>query len=112
MLIFFMLAAFLPVLFLAFLSYSESNGLLVKQAHTRLDAASNIYKTSIYDRLLLLNQALKEVSQHISGNTFSIELGMRFKDRFRHLVLRSSDNDVSTLIGTNDIKLEDRKSVV
>lgn len=106
MLIFFMLAAFLPVLFLAFLSYSESNGLLVKQAHTRLDAASNIYKTSIYDRLLLLNQALKEVSQHISGNTFSIELGMRFKDRFRHLVLRSSDNDVSTLIGTNDIKLE------
>jgi hypothetical protein len=54
MLAFFILSAFIPVLFLAFLSYWESNRLLVEQAHTRLNSASAIYKTSIYDRLLIL----------------------------------------------------------
>ena len=62
MLTFFVLSAFIPVLFLAFLSYWESNQLLVKQAHTRLDAVTDIYKSSIYDKLLLLDQTLKDVS--------------------------------------------------
>lgn len=99
MLLFFMLAAFLPVLFLASLSYWESNRLLVTQAHTRLDATSNIYKTSIYDRLLLLDQELQEVSQHISQNSLSTELELRFRNRFRHLALHSSSNPALTLNG-------------
>ncbi|MBX3617307.1 EAL domain-containing protein [Nitrosomonas sp.] len=106
MLLFFMLAAFLPVLFLAFLAYWESNKLLVTQAHTRLDATSNIYKTSIYDRLLLLNQELKEISQHISQDPLSTELEVRLRNRFHHLALQSPSSPAVTPYENKDIGIE------
>ena len=53
MLGFFVMAAFIPILLLAYLSYWESTQLLLKETHTRLEAASDVYKKSIYERLLL-----------------------------------------------------------
>ncbi|CAH1387076.1 EAL domain-containing protein [Candidatus Nitrotoga sp. M5] len=105
MLTFFVLSAFIPVLFLAFLSYWESNQLLVKQAHTRLDAVSAIYKSSIYDRLLLLDQTLKEVSQPFTEGKLPTTLETRLSRKFHNLVLQFPTNDTIKLFGKETEKL-------
>ncbi len=99
MLLFFVLSAFIPILILAILSYRESNQLLIKQAQTRLDAASNIYRTSIYDRLLLLDQVLSEVSQQVTDNKLPNDLHVQLQDKFRHLALQFSDGKTIALLG-------------
>lgn len=87
MLVFFMLSAFIPIVFLALLSYWESNRLLVKQAHTRLYADGDIYKKSIYDRLLFSNQLLKDVVQRLSANDLLLATEKQFGNRFHSLTL-------------------------
>ncbi|MFZ1766010.1 MAG: EAL domain-containing protein [Candidatus Nitrotoga sp.] len=99
MLAFFILSAFIPVLFLAFLSYWESNRLLVEQAHTRLNSASAIYKTSIYDRLLILDQLLNDVSQRLTENTLPTNLEAQFSEKFRGLALQFPEKRTITLHG-------------
>ena len=49
----FVLAAFIPFLFLAVLYFVEANRMLVRQGHIQLQAASASYGRMIYDRLLL-----------------------------------------------------------
>ncbi len=98
MLAFFILSAFIPVLFLAFLSYWESNQLLVKQAHSRLDAASDIYRTSIYDRLLLLDQSIKDVIQYLA-NDKSAEIEEPLRNRFRSLSVQLPTGEITSLLG-------------
>lgn len=105
MLTFFVLSAFIPILFLAFLSYWESNRLLVKQAHTRLDSVSDNYKTSIYDRLLLLNQALKEVSLTLTEDKRPTNLETQLSGKFRNLVLQFPTNNTITLYGKETEKM-------
>ena len=83
MLAFSVLSAFIPVLFLAIFSYWESNRMLVKQAHTRLGAASDTYTKSIYERLLITNQLLNGVAQrsvvaNMSADTEEL-LGIQFR---------------------------------
>ncbi|MBL0037661.1 MAG: hypothetical protein IPP36_02280 [Nitrosomonadales bacterium] len=99
MLAFFILSAFISVLFLAFLSYWESNRLLVEQAHTRLNSASAIYKTSIYDRLLILDQLLNDVSQRLTENTLPTNLEAQFSEKFRGLALQFPEKRTITLHG-------------
>lgn len=99
MLLFFVISAFIPVLFLAVLSYWESNQQLTRQAQTRLDAVSKIYQTSIYDRLLLLDRALIEVSQQLTENELPNDMQVQLQDKFRHLALQFSDGKFLTLLG-------------
>ncbi len=101
MLLFFILSAFIPILFLAVLSYWESSQLLTKQAQTRLAAASKIYETSIYDRLLLLDRVLIEVSQQLTDNELPNDMQVQLQDKFRHLALQFSDGKLLTLLGQN-----------
>ncbi len=103
MLAFFVLSAFIPILFLAFLSYWESSRFLVKQAHARLNSVSAIYKTSIYERLLLLDQTLKEISQRLAEEKLSINLETQLSEKIRNFVLRLPSNDTITLFG-NEIE--------
>lgn len=103
MLAFFVLSAFIPILFLAFLSYWESSRFLVKQAHARLNSVSAIYKTSIYERLLLLDQTLKEISQRLTEEKLSINLETQLSEKIRNFVLRLPSNDTITLFG-NEIE--------
>lgn len=100
MLAFFVLSAFIPVSFLAFLSYWESNRFLVKQAHARLDSISAIYKASIYDRLLLLEETVKGVSLRLSEEKLSTSLETQLSEKIRSLVLRLPSNDTLTLLGS------------
>lgn len=100
MLVFFMLSAFVPVLFLAFLSYWESNRTLIKQAHHRLAGASDIYRTSIYDRLLLLDQLTKGVTEYFSENQVA-ETSGQLHDRLRSVALQLPSGEAKTLFGEN-----------
>lgn len=61
MLIFFMLSTFIPIFSLAFLSYSESNDMLLRKAHHQLNAAGETYNEAIYERLLMIEQDRKSV---------------------------------------------------
>lgn len=87
MLAFFVLSAFIPVLFLAILSYWESNRMLVKQAHTRLGAASDTYNKSIYDRLHMTNQLLSDVVQRSIVDNMSADTEELLGKQFRGLTL-------------------------
>ncbi len=65
---FFVLSTFIPIFLLAFLSYSESNDMLLKKAHHQLGAASDIYNKAIYDRLLLIEQVVGDIIPKHSGD--------------------------------------------
>jgi diguanylate cyclase (GGDEF)-like protein len=99
MLMFFMLSAFIPIVFLALLSYWESNRLLVKQAHTRLGADANIYQKSIYDRLLLVDQLLREAAQRFAMDDFSVTAEEHFGNRLRGLALALPAGDMVSIFG-------------
>ena len=64
---FFVLSTCIPVFFLALLSYSESNEMLLKKACHQLDAASDNYNKAIYDRLLLVDQLLNDTVSGVSS---------------------------------------------
>jgi hypothetical protein len=82
MLGFFLLAAFIPILLLAYLSYSESTQFLVKQTNIRLDAASDVYKKSIYEKLLLADQLLYDVIQRSFEHEWADDIEQQLSKRF------------------------------
>ena len=59
MLLYFVLSALLPILFLAVLYFEEIGGLLDRQAHANLEIATKSYRTSLYERLLLVDELLR-----------------------------------------------------
>jgi len=85
MLTFFVLAAFIPVLFLAILSYWESNQMLMKQAHSRLSVASKTYDLAIYDRLLSIDQHLKIVINYLANDNWSAFAKESFQEKISSL---------------------------
>ncbi len=101
MLTFFVMSAFIPVFLLAILSYWESNRMLLKQAHTRLGAASDIYNKSIYERLLITNQQLSHAIQLLDVDNVSIDAKEQFGKQFRSLVLRLQTGDTTPILGEN-----------
>lgn len=82
MLLFFFLSAFIPILFLALLAYSESNKMLANQTHSRLDAISDNYNHFILDRLILADQLLTDVAQQSSTHDQLISSKQSLSSRF------------------------------
>ncbi|GJL74277.1 MAG: hypothetical protein NMNS02_03830 [Nitrosomonas sp.] len=99
MLVFFVLSAFIPVLFLALLSYWESNRVLVKQVHTKLDADTDIYKRSIYDRLIMVDQLLNSATQRVAKNDLALTTEKHFESRFRSLTLVLPTGNLIPILG-------------
>ncbi len=100
MLAFFVLSAFIPVLFLALLSYWESNKMLVKQAHIQLGAASDIYNRSIYDRLLIADQLLVDTAQrHVVDDSLT-NGKTQIEKQFRSLTLRFPTGVTTPIFGS------------
>ncbi len=99
MLVFFVLSALIPVLFLAILSYWESNRMSIKQAHTRLDAAVDNYKMLTYDRLLLIDQVLKDTSQRFSDGNWPINAEAQLGQRFLSLTLVLPTGKTKSIFG-------------
>ncbi|MCP5244725.1 MAG: EAL domain-containing protein [Burkholderiales bacterium] len=87
MLLFFVLSTFIPVSFLAYLSYSESNDLLLQKAHHQLAAASDSYNKVIYERLVLAEQQLHAVGLQLSNRSFSKVHDRQLGQSIRNLTL-------------------------
>lgn len=99
MLMFFMLSTFIPVSFLAYLSYSESNDMLLKKAHHQLAAVSSSYNKVIYDRLLLAEQVLQGVRANLINGSGMFEADNQLIQRIRNLTLLRSDGSTKKLLG-------------
>ena len=99
MLGFFVMAAFIPILLLAYLSYWESTQLLLKETHTRLEAASDVYKKSIYERLLLSDQLLFDLVQRFSEQEWSTNIERQLHSRFRSIHILSQENRLIHVFG-------------
>ena len=65
-LMFFLLSAFIPFLFLAVLYFIQTSSMLVKQGHSQLQAASAAYGTAVYERLLVADQLLSDAANIVS----------------------------------------------
>ncbi|MDR4514435.1 EAL domain-containing protein [Nitrosomonas sp.] len=99
MLMFFVLSTFIPVSFLAYLSYSESNDMLLKKAHHQLAAASNSYNKVIYERLLLAEQVLQDAVTKLINGSDTFEADIQLIQRIRSLTLLRSDGSTKKLLG-------------
>lgn len=99
MLIFFMLSTFIPIFSLAFLSYSESNDMLLRKAHHQLNAAGETYNKAIYERLLMIEQLFQDSTQ-FSDQLHLSEISNQFKKRFRNLSIVLPEGEPINLHGT------------
>lgn len=99
MLVFFVLAAFIPILLLAYLTYWESTQLLIKEAHTRLEAASDVYKKSIYEKLLLSDQLLFDLVQRFSKQQWPMNAEQQLNNRFKSLTILAEDGSLTRVFG-------------
>ncbi len=99
MLMFFVLSTFIPIFSLAFLSYSESNDMLLKKAHHQLGAASDTYNKAIYDRLLMIEQVLDDTVSKLSDNGLVRFSDNQLSQRIRSLAIVYPDNPHVNLYG-------------
>ncbi len=60
----FVVAAFLPALVLAVLSYSQVRDVLLEQSHERLSHVVRTYALTVYERMLLANNTLKQIASN------------------------------------------------
>ena len=58
----FIVAAFLPALALAALSFSQVRDVLLEQSRDRLSHITRIYALSVYDRMFLADNNLKQIA--------------------------------------------------
>ena len=95
----FLLAAFIPFLFLAILYYVQANRTLVRRVHTELQDASSRYGRSIYDRLLLAEILLRNSAGGLSEQSTPAATRARLGDPFRGLTIISPQGRAFALFG-------------
>ena len=95
----FVLAAFIPFLFLAVMFYRQANRVLVHQSHIQLQDASSGYGRTIYDRLLLADQLLRNDAGDLSRDSTPAAAKARLGKSIRGLTLISPQQGAITLFG-------------
>ncbi len=95
----FVLAAFVPFVFLAVLYFVEANRMLVRQAHIELQSASSGYSRRIYDRLLLADQLLRSAAGDLSGDGAPAAARERLGKIFRSMTLIAPQDRAVALLG-------------
>jgi hypothetical protein len=68
MFLYFVLSALIPIVFLAVLYFEEISRLLDKQVYAQLGNAATNYRTSLYERLLLVDESLRNSASELSGD--------------------------------------------
>jgi len=71
MFLYFVLSALIPILFLAVLYFEEIGRLLDKQVYAQLGNAATSYRTSLYERLLLVDELLRNSASELGGDKAS-----------------------------------------
>jgi HAMP domain-containing protein len=74
----FIVAAFLPALALAVLSYSQVRNVLLEQSHERLAHTARTYALSLYERMLLADNSLKQMAFNAYGGTLPTPSSLQF----------------------------------
>jgi hypothetical protein len=95
----FVLAAFIPFLFLAVLYFVQANRMLLRQGHIQLQGTSTSYGRMIYDRLRLADQLLRSAAGDLSVVGAPAALRERLGKTFRGLTLISPHNRAVALFG-------------
>ena len=95
----FLLAAFIPFLFLAILYYVQANRTLVRRVHTELQGASSRYGRAIYDRLMLADMLLRNNAGDLSTDSTSAAVRARLGAPFRGLTILSPQGRAFALFG-------------
>ncbi len=74
----FIVAAFLPALALAVLSYSQVRDVLLEQSHERLAHTARTYALSVYERMLLADNSLKQMAFNARGGVLPTPSSLQF----------------------------------
>ncbi len=74
----FIVAAFLPALALAVLSYSQVRDVLLEQSHERLAHTARTYALSVYERMLLADNSLKQMAFNVYGGVLPTSSSLQF----------------------------------
>lgn len=76
--ILFIIAAFIPALALAILSYSQVRGVLLEQAQERLEQTAKSYSLSVYERMLLADNTIKQIAFNYNYTSSPTTKDMKF----------------------------------
>ena len=95
----FLLAAFIPFLFLAILYYMEANRMLVRQSQIALQGASGRYGRTIYDRLLMADQLLRNSTKNLSRDRVPAVTRGLLSKTFKGLTLITPQRGAVALYG-------------
>ena len=95
----FLLAAFIPFLFLAILYYMEANRMLVQQSQIALQGASGRYGRTIYDRLLMADQLLRSSIKNIARDRVPAAASGLLSKTFKGLTLITPRRGAVALFG-------------
>jgi diguanylate cyclase (GGDEF)-like protein len=68
MFLYFVLSALIPIVFLAVLYFEEISRLLDKQVYAQLGNASSSYRTALYERLLLVDELLRNSTGELNSD--------------------------------------------
>lgn len=71
MFLYFVLSALLPILFLAVLYFKEIGELLDRQVYAQLGNSATMYRSSLYERLLLVDELLRNSANELNSDKAS-----------------------------------------
>ena len=98
----FIVAAFLPALALAVLSYSQVRDVLLEQSHDRLAHTARTYALSVYERMLLADNNIKQIAFNKYGGTLPAPSSLQFiQQTFISLAIVGPGVQPFPIIGNN-----------
>ena len=107
----FIVAAFLPALALAVLSYSQVRDVLLEQSHERLAHTARTYALSVYERMLLADNSLKQMAFNAYGGTLPTPSSLQFiQQTFINLTIVGPGAQPVPIIGKKRVWPEISKS--
>ena len=98
----FIIAAFLPALALAILSYSQVRDLLLEQSHDRMAHITRSYALNVYERMLLADNNLKQIALNKYSGMLPAATNLQFhKQIFSSLTVVGPGAQPVTILGKN-----------
>ena len=98
--ILFIIAAFIPALVLAVLSYSQVREVLLEQSHDRLAHTARSYSLNVYERMLLADNSIKQFAFNYYNNTLVETNNLGFIQQvFQKITVTGPDNVSKSVFG-------------
>jgi diguanylate cyclase (GGDEF)-like protein len=98
----FLLAALIPMAAMAFLSFSQVSSVLTQEAYKNLGQESKRYGMSIYERLTLSNELLKQLANRLERSEIGITLNNNPPVQFTSIYLLFDSNDIEPILGNSE----------